>query len=85
MCVCVFAISARISCSFATKLAVAAGGAGGQVIAVIRVIRYRPMFEFKLIITVLSCSSNMGVGTIITRVGLSPIGLKWGGGGVSPP
>ena len=33
MCVCVFAISARLSCSVALKLAVVAGGMGGQVIA----------------------------------------------------
>ena len=33
-------------------------------------------FEFKLIITILDCSSNKGIGTIITRVGLSPLGLK---------
>ena len=33
MCVCVFAIRARVSCSVALKLAVVAGGIGGQVIA----------------------------------------------------
>ena len=39
-------------------------------------IRCRLTFEFKLIITILNCSSNKGIGTIITRVGLSPLGLK---------
>ena len=33
VCVCVFAIRARVSCSVALKLAVVAGGIGGQVIA----------------------------------------------------
>ena len=33
MCVCVFAITARVSCSIALKLAVVAGSARGQVIA----------------------------------------------------
>ena len=33
VCVCVFAITARVSCSVALKLAVVAGGIGGQVIA----------------------------------------------------
>ena len=35
VCVCVFAIRARVSCSIALKFAVAAGGTGGQVIAVL--------------------------------------------------
>ena len=39
-------------------------------------IRSRLTFEFILIITILNCSSNKGIGTIITRVGLSPLGLK---------
>ena len=33
VCVCVFAIRARVSCSVALKLAVISGGIGGQVIA----------------------------------------------------
>ena len=33
VCVCVFVIRARVSCSVAHKLAVVAGGIGGQVIA----------------------------------------------------
>ena len=33
VCVCVFAIRARVFCSVALKLAMIAGGAGGQVIA----------------------------------------------------
>ena len=117
---CVFAIRVCVSCSIALKLAVVAGGIGGQVIAGLTapvlglaesytsisafsfvddghfliivlihfqflpdLIRCRLTFKFKLIITILNCSSNMDIGTIITRVGLSPLGLKWGGG-VSP-
>ena len=110
---CVFAIRARVSCSIVIKLAVVAGGTGGQVIAGLTspvllsaesypsisafsfaddghfliivsldfrflpdLIRYRLTCEFKPIITILNCSSNKGIGTIITRVGLSPLGLK---------
>ena len=110
VCVCVFAITARVSCSVALKLAVVAGGTGGQVITgltapVLRLTESYPSisafsfaddrhfliivyltsgftgsdwlsFEFKLIITNLNCSSNRGVGTIVTRVGLSPLGMK---------
>ena len=89
-----FAIRARVSCSVALKLAVAAGGTGGQVIVgltspvlldrVIRplplsdandrhfliivlidfrfirdLIRCRLKFDFKPIVNILSCSSNM--------------------------
>ena len=91
-----FAIRARVSCSIAVKLAVAAGGTGGQVIARLTslvlqfvesypsisafsfvdnrhfliivsvdfqflrdLICWHPTFEFKLIMIILSCSSNM--------------------------
>ena len=103
LCVCVFAIRARVSCSVALKPAVAAGGTGGQVITgltapVLRLtesypsisafsfvddrhfliivlidfrfirdlIRCRLTFEFKPIVIILSCSSNMvaeGIGS----------------------